>query len=142
MQLDYAILADAAISKGDGLMHLIGGGISNFNVPAIPAPISASLAINFWANRADLQREHRLEIRYIDEDGNPMPEIKTLDLPIPPDPNVIQPKGTHINLMLTISLNQIQVTRAGHFSIDVIMDGRSVKQIPFNINLVIPAAPR
>jgi hypothetical protein len=44
--------------------------------------------------------------------------------------------------MLTISLNQIQVTRAGHFAIDVIMDGQSVKQIPFNINLVIPAAPR
>jgi hypothetical protein len=56
MQLDYAILADAAISKGDGLMHLIGGGISNFNVPAIPAPISASLAI--------------------DEDGNPMLKSK------------------------------------------------------------------
>lgn len=136
MELDYAILADAAVAK-DGYMHIICGGLMNFHGSAMPIPVRGVLAMHWVASRADLNREHLLEITFIDQDGNAVAEVPGVSEKIPANPNVPQHPvpGFPFSLLFPLPFNFV-VSRTGIYTIDIRLDGRSVKRLPITVNLM------
>jgi len=140
MELDYAILCDAATTKGDGFVNILGAGVNQFNVVIAPGQpvagnVNATLAMNFWAQRTDLNQPHTFEVRFLDLDGNAMGGVQPLSIAFPPQaqaPPGPYP-GAHFNLSFVVGLQGVQLPREGWFAIDILADGRSYKRIPFSV---------
>ena len=135
MTLEYAILADAAKVR-DGLLFLLGGGITDVSLASIPGPLNASLAIMYACTRAEMMREHQFEIRFVDEDGQPSPDLQSIHGVIPAQS---APKAEG-RIGAVLELQSVAITRPGTYMIDVLLDGRSYKQIPLAIHGPVSAA--
>jgi hypothetical protein len=129
MELDYAILADAAKVRENGLLHLVAGNIKQITAPHLPAPLNAALAVQFTGPAAEIGRPHVVEVRFIDQDGRPSPDLKPLRAEVNPP----TPEGVDGSLLFVFELQQVALTSYGRFVIDVYLDGRSYKRLPLTI---------
>lgn len=134
MELDYAILAQNAVYTGD-LTTIIGAGVSSVFTDTVPCSVTAVVVFNFWMNRNDLRSPHKVEAQLIDEDGNPMPSIAFRAFDFPAQPNPLETDG-HIayNLRGAIKIENAVVYKMGRYAIDLLLDGKPVKRIPFRVH--------
>lgn len=131
MQIEYAILADA-VKIRDGLLYVIAGGITSFTPPALPAPLTLSLAVKFKGTRGEVERPHQLEVRFVDEDGRPSPDLQTLNMPFTPTPGS-QVNGLDAEINIVVEMQSALIRRPGNYMIDIILDGHSYKRMPLTI---------
>lgn len=68
MRIDTALLCDAATVK-DGLLNVLGGGITYAGRSEFPAPLGVELAMRVVMHPTELQHSHKVEILLQDEDG-------------------------------------------------------------------------
>jgi hypothetical protein len=138
MELDYALLADsAAISEGK--TYILGGGISILWRDQYPAPLGVSLVAQFTFHRTEVGTEHQLSIQVIDADGNPvLPEIGGQMNLGPPAGDA--PRNVPLVAPVVLPFPPMPVLqRAGAYSVEILLDGRHLKSLPFAV--AHPPAP-
>jgi hypothetical protein len=131
--LSHAILADSAKVR-DGLIYVIAGGITQINLGQVPGPLNASLALRFTGDKNDCLAKSTVEIRFIDQDGRPMPnipEMKGLIGGIDIGP------AAEGNLDIVLELQSVSLVQTGQFFIDVLLNNKSVRRLPLNVVLAV-----
>lgn len=75
MRVDCALLCDAATVR-EGLLHIIGGGITRAYRPVFPAPVEMSLALHVLIHPTEMSRPHTLSVQLRDSDGKQLAELQ------------------------------------------------------------------
>jgi len=133
MRIDCALLCDAATVR-EGLLHILGGGITRANRPAYPAPLGMMLALRIMIHPTEVDRPHQLRIQLQDADGG---QIAAMDAQINVgDPAMIAP-GEEASLPLPLGLPpQVALPDAGRYSFEILIDGTHQASVPFTATLV------
>lgn len=130
MELDFAFLADAA-DVPMGKLFVMGGAFDSIFVPGFPA-VHPTLAVvvRLLFKPHDLDRMHELEILLLDADGKQMASAKgELSMPKHPD----SPAGWKQSAILPLRFFHIPFRQAGHYSVEILVDGTMMKAIPLRV---------
>ena len=125
MQLSSAMLCDAAKAR-DGLLYVIGGGITRIQRQTYPADLQCSLALVIDVHQSELGRPHELEVLIQDEDGERLVAAKGgfqlagADLMV----------GEHVLLPFTLDIKG-KLAEPGAYSIEILIDGTHQRTIQF-----------
>ena len=135
MELDFAFLADAA-DVSMGKLFVLGGAFDTIHVPAFPAthPVLA-VVLRLLLSPHDLDRKQALEVLLLDADAHHIASAKG-ELLVPKSPN--SPQGWKQTVILPLRFFNIPFKEQGHYSIEILADGKMAKAIPLRVLL----APR
>lgn len=140
MELDFALLADAA-EISEGKTFILGGGVSIIWCSDFPAPLRVVLVAQFTYHRSEAESDHAIRIQVNDEDANPvLPEIQG-QIHVG-EPRAGLPRNVPLAAPLVLGLPGIPVLqRAGAYVVEILLDGRHVKSVPFAVVRATPEAP-
>lgn len=141
MRIDCALLCDAATVR-EGLLHILGGGVTRAGRPEWPAPLGLTLALRILVHPTETDRQHVLDVRLQGEDGQPVAAIQVqFGMNTAPDGD-LQP-GEHASLPLPIPLGeQVALPEAGRYSFELLIDGIHQASVPFIAHTVeVPQPP-
>ncbi len=128
MEIDSALLCDAATVR-EGLLHILGGGITRIARPEYPAYVGMTLALRILVHPTEADRQHQLEVQLLSADGARIVGFQA-QFGIN-DPSVLMP-GEQISVPLPITPPpQIQLPAAGTYSFEVLVDGVHQASVPF-----------
>jgi hypothetical protein len=72
--IDCALLCDAATVR-EGLLHVLGGGVTRAGRAQYPSPLGLTLALRILVHPTEAERPHNLDIRLQGEDGQPVAAV-------------------------------------------------------------------
>lgn len=127
IELQAAMLCDAA-SIREGLLHVLGAGITFVIRPNYPAPLNASIGLLFGArDLPEAGEDHAFSVTLRREDGEAEPgEIKAnVKFQRPPDGSRLQ------SLPVALDLHGTGLSAPGAYEILVSVDGHDRLMIPF-----------
>jgi hypothetical protein len=135
VRIDTALLCDAATVR-EGLLHILGGGITQANRPAFPAPIGMMLAMRILVHPTELDQAHHLSVQLQGEDGQ---SIAKMDAQIGViDPALIRPHE-EASVPLTLGLPpMVQLPAPGRYSFEILIDGIHQSTVPFSAEQLPP----
>jgi hypothetical protein len=125
MKLSSAMLCDAAKAR-DGLLYVIGGGVTRIQRQSYPADFQCSLALVIDVHQSEMSRPHELEVLIQDEDGERLVaakggfQLSGADLMV----------GEHVLLPFTLDIKG-KLAKPGAYSIEVLIDGTHHRTIQF-----------
>src|SRR5690348_9823012 len=130
MELDFALLADAA-EVPMGKLFVMGGAFDTIHVPGFPAfhPL-LTVVVRLLFNPHDLDRKHELEILLLDADGKQAASAKG-DLSMPKSPAA--PAGWKQSVILPLRFFNVPFKQPGHYSFEILVDGKLLKAIPLRV---------
>ena len=130
MELDYALLADAA-QVSQGKTYILGGGVSILYRDQYPAPLGVALVFQLIYERTEADTDHQLRIVVMDADGNPiLPDIQGEIHMGPPGENL--PANVALVAPVVIGFPPLPVIqRPGPYQVQILLDGRHLKTLPF-----------
>jgi hypothetical protein len=67
LRINAALLADAA-SVREGLLHILGGGITRVGRPTFPAPLDCVLVVQVSIPQPEIAGEHEIKAELLDDD--------------------------------------------------------------------------
>jgi hypothetical protein len=129
VRIDCALLCDAATVR-EGLLHLLGGGVTRVNRPGYPAPLAPlTLALRILIHPTEADRTHQLDVRLQDADGA---EVARMDVQFGVgDPGNAEP-GEELSLPIPLTMpEQIGLPHAGRYSFELLIDGAHQLSVPF-----------
>jgi len=129
VRIDTALLCDAATVR-EGLLHILGGGVTRLNRPEYPAQLAPlTLALRILVHPSEADRTHQLDVRLQAEDAQ---EIAKFDVQFGiGDPGDVQP-GEELSVALPLIMPpQIGMPQAGRYSFELLIDGIHQVSIPF-----------
>jgi hypothetical protein len=136
MEIDMALLADAATVDASGKLNILGvfDRISTGGFPAQHPHIS--LVLRFVASLREAGR-HSVRIRLRDESGT---EIMHVDgeLHIGPGPLSV---GGQVRIPQVVNIGHLVFPKAGHYGFDVLVDGTHQVSIPLTLDEAGPRGP-
>ena len=125
MEIDLALLADAATVDASGKLNILGI-FDRISVSGFPASHGQlSLVLRFLAGVNDAGT-HRVEIRLNDPDGEEVMKVDG-EMKIGPGP---ASSGGQIRVPQVLNLGRLVFPRAGRYSFDVSVDGEHRISIP------------
>jgi hypothetical protein len=135
LRIDCALLCDA-VTVRDGLLHILGGGITTTGHPAYPAPLGMMLALRILIHPTEVDRPHQLQIQLQDADGQ---RIASIDAQFGvSDPSLLAP-GEEASVPLPIGLPpQVGLPAVGRYSFEILIDGTHQASVPFS---AVPVQP-
>lgn len=126
MEVEYAFLADAAVSPPDGKLYVLGGGIDEIRASSFPAihPY-VSLVVKLKLHPTECERQHQLEIELWDSDGHRIgPQVagafSAARRPIP--------RPTFVQLVLNVV--GAQFPRPGAYDFHIVVNDQHLKTVP------------
>lgn len=128
MQVASAFLCDAA-SVREGLLHVLGGGITRLWRQEFPAPLGVSIALLLELHRQELDRPHELNIIIMGEDGQQIAEVKG-GFQAPASPTLELHEGQLIPM--TLDLGGAELPAAGAYTVDISIDGEHRRSLHFS----------
>lgn len=134
MKVDSALLCDAATVR-EGLLHILGGGITRAGRSQFPAPIGLTLALRVLIHPTEADRAHTLEARLQDEDGE---VIGGFEVEFTPDPESVKNLVAGELLSLPMPLEpppDAALPGPGVYSFEVLIDGIHQTSVPFRAEL-------
>jgi len=127
MELDFALLADAAATPPDGKLYLIGGGVETILSPKFPCYHgNLSLVMRFIFTPLDAGSNHRVRVNLIDADGRE--EIPPLELNIPMPETF--PDVVRAGVSIVGNLQGLKFEKPGEYRFDISVDDSVKKSIP------------
>ena len=127
MRIDCALLCDYATVR-EGLLHVLGGGITRINRPAFPAPFGCSIALRIVIHRTEADRPHKLRVILQDNDGKRLAQVDA-GFGVG-NPEAAEP-GEDVAAALPIPMQAIMIPHAGSFSIELLIDDIHQSSVPF-----------
>jgi len=133
VRIDSALLCDAATVR-EGLLHILGGGITRAGRPGFPGPLGLTLALRILVHPTEADRSHQLVVRLQGEDGQ---EVARVDITFGvADPGALEP-GEQISVPVPIPMPpQVALPTPGRYSFEVLIDGIHQTSVPFIAHLV------
>jgi hypothetical protein len=133
VRIDCALLCDA-VTVREGLLHMLGGGVTRVHRRGYPAALSPlSLAVRILVHPTEIDRTHQLEVRLQDADGK---EVAKVDVQFGvADPGSVEP-GEELSVPLPLTMpSQIALPHAGRYSFEFLIDGIHQLSVPFSATL-------
>ena len=134
MEILVAALCDAATEE-NGKLNILGT-FDTICVPNLPAVHrQCVIALRMLFSKAEEGR-HRVTLSAGDDDGKPLlPAIEIpVDVAIPDD-------AIHLSRNLIVSIQSLKFDRAGHFAINIAINGRQRGSIPLSVRPARPSSP-
>ena len=135
MNVQVAILCDAATQEaGSEKLNLLGAFDTIYapQLPAIHPQCAVALRITFAT--AD-EGQHKLALTFINADGRPV--MPAMEIPV----IVALPEDVHfVTRNFVVNIQQLKFAEVGLYSVDILMDGRSLASIPLQVKLMPQAA--
>lgn len=127
MQIDLALLADAATVDASGKLNILGV-FDRIDAQAFPAQHGRiALVLRFTGDFNDAGT-HRLRMRLSDPDGQEMAAVEgDLHLGPPPQPHI------PIHIPHIINMDGVVFPAAGTYSFDVQLDGQHEASVPLTV---------
>lgn len=127
MRIDCALLCDSVTIR-EGLLHILGGGITRANRDNFPAPLNLALALRIMVHPTEADRTHQLTVLLLAQDGERIAEFG-IEFGIS-DPSVLEP-AEEASLPLALSLHTVPLPREGPYSFELLIDGIHQATVPF-----------
>jgi hypothetical protein len=137
VQLEWAILAEA-VQIREGLAYVLGGGIDTVTAAELPATLTASLLLRLNLHRTEIERQHLVEARILDEDGRQLAQLHSHAQPRLPDE---LPVGWEVPVMMNFPIHDLQLPRASQYSVEILGDGLHLKSLNFRVRLATATRP-
>ncbi len=130
MELDFAFLADAATIDA-GKLNVIGGSIDTLWAKKTPVVHPyMTLVIKFILAADEVEKSHKLEVFAMDSDGKRV--FSTAGEFIPSRVQSLETWKPQGHLM-AMNLINTRFEKFGDYSIEIVVDGLSVKSLPLRI---------
>jgi hypothetical protein len=129
VRIDCALLCDAATVR-EGLLHILGGGVTRVNRPGYPAPLAPlTLALRILIHPTEADRPHQLDVRLQGADGQELAKVEVQF-------GISNPGGTEPGEELSIALplnmpESLIMPQAGRYSFELLIDGMHRASVPF-----------
>lgn len=128
MRIDCALLCDA-VTVRDGLLHILGGGVTRVSRPEYPGPLGIALALRVMVHPTEAEREHKLEARLISEDGA---DVGRIDVQFSIAGNDGVRPGEEFSAAIPLPVNSaLMLPSAGAYSFEILIDGTHMTSVPF-----------
>ena len=118
-EVDCVLLCDAA-SVREGLLHILGGGITRAWRPTLPSPLGIQVAALVAIDSEDFGQPHDISIQIFDPDGNDFAGARGGFLPR--DPGRLEP-GEKALLPMVFDFRNYPVTKYGAHELKVSIVG-------------------
>jgi hypothetical protein len=125
MKLTVATLCDAATVR-DGLLHILGAGVSQTTMAELPAVASLTLAAIIQADITELRAEHRLSFTCKRPSGN-VDFLAVLTLPPQPPGEMPVP----VLIPVALPLNRYVIDVPGRYEVMLTIDDLEPTVVPF-----------
>lgn len=135
MRVDCALLCDA-VTVRDGLLHILGGGITRLHRPSFPTHLGVSLALRVMVHPTESDREHQIETRLLAEDGA---ELGRVEIGFGITAQDVRP-GEELSAPFAIPLIPVALPSEGSYSFELLIDGVHQASVPFTA-LLAPTEP-
>lgn len=127
-----AMLCDAATVR-EGLLNVLGAGITRLHREQYPAPMGTQLALLLHSTAKEMSENHKLVIKVTHENKEKVAEF-SVDFSVAPN------QGASIDEIITVPLvatfAQQVLPQAGTYSIELLLDGKVARVVQFQAGLV------
>jgi Family of unknown function (DUF6941) len=128
VRIDCALLCDAATVR-EGLLHVLGGGVTRANRSAYPAPVALTLALRILIHPTEADRPHKLVVQLQGVDGQRIANFE-VEFGVN-DPGAVDP-AEQISIPLPLAIPPaVQLPGAGQYSFELLIDGIHQGSVPF-----------
>lgn len=134
VKVDLAFLCDAATVR-DGLLYVLGGGVTWIGRPVYPAPLVASLALRVSVHPTEVtDSNHSLTVLMLGEDGE---QIARVDGSFGSNPKALEaiPPGEDMFVNVALPIGQVALPKPGPYSIEILLDNNHEKTVRFTARL-------
>jgi hypothetical protein len=134
VNVQVAILCDAATQDSSNKLSVLGAFDTIYaqQLPAIHPQCAVALRVNFAAGD-DGQR--KLALNFINADGRPL--MPAMEIPVA----IVLPEDVYfVTCNFVVNIQQLKFAEAGLYSVDILLDGRSLASIPLQVKLIQRAA--
>lgn len=129
MRVDCALLCDAATVR-EGLLHILGGGVTRLSRPSMPGPLSVQLALRIVVHPTEAALNHEGQVFIQTDDGARVAEIGFGFGSIEDPENKMLP-GEEFALPLVVPTAGIVLPKLGAYAIEVLIDKIHQVSVPF-----------
>ncbi|MEY2426405.1 MAG: hypothetical protein QOI61_1977 [Actinomycetota bacterium] len=123
-----ALLCDAATVR-EGLLHILGGGITRLHRTEFPAPMQVTLVAQVVLTPGEVGFAHDVSAIIQTEDGDVV--VQANGHLEPGEPNPLLEPGESVILPLVINLTNVVVPAPGGYSIEISVDDVHQTSITF-----------
>jgi len=127
MRIDCALLCDA-VTVREGLLHILGGGVTRANRPQFPSPLTMMLALRIMVHPTEAASEHECRVLLLSVDGEEVAAI-AIGFGVT-DPSALTP-GEEASLPIPINVSNLPLPAAGPYSFEILIDGIHQASVPF-----------
>lgn len=120
MNIDCALLCDAATVR-EGLLHILGGGITRLHRAEYPSALGTALAVRVMVHPTEADRSHQFETRLLSEDGEEVGSVQ-VNFEMSHPVAVLRP-GEELSVALPLSLHGLGIPHPGAYSFELLIDG-------------------
>ena len=128
MRVDWAILC-RYVEAGGGLATLVSAGVDTYFVPELPGPVSLILGVRVVASDEELAEPHQIAFRVL---GPDLSEISRLEGEFRLETNPLKQPGWEGGGIFP-SIQTFEATEYGAHSLEISIDGRELKSVPFGV---------
>lgn len=122
-----AMLADAATVR-EGLLHILGGGVTRLWRETLPAPMGCVLVLMIQMHPAETSDRHGIRVVINGADGQAVGRIEG-DFGV--NPGSDHKPGELVNSPLVFNLQQVGLPVLGMYSIEILIDNQLARSLPF-----------
>ena len=129
MNVQVAILCDAA-TDDNGKLNLLGAFDTIYaqQLPAVHPQCAVALRITFATGD---EGQRKLTLNFINADGRPI--MPAMEIPVA----VALPEDVYfVTRNFIVNIQQLKFVEAGLYSVDVLLDGRSLASVPLQVKLI------
>ena len=131
--MDVDVLLCDSAKVREGLLHLLGGGITQLWREQYPAQMVMDLALVFTLTPAERERRHVLNVNILGADGEQIAQAQG-DFQVAAIGEDVDAWASSI-VPLVLPLQNVAIPEAGDYMIDVLVDNQSVRTFNFKAML-------
>lgn len=121
------MLCDFATVR-EGLLHVLGAGVTRLWRQTYPAPLGLSLALLFRLEPSETHEQHRLRVVLVNEDGQRQAELDG-QFGVQAGPGT-RP-GEQVVMPMVLNLQGMPIMKAGTYSLDILLDSLQIGSLSF-----------
>lgn len=129
MDLDFAVLADAVVTRPDGKLDILGAGFDTIWADAVPARHPRLvLAVRVLLSRHETEHPHRLDVVITSTDGEELARARADMGALPDEARAQVAPGRQIGIGMVLNFDNVVFPRFGDHQIVVQWDGNEARR--------------